>query len=91
MATHSIRCTLGTSSNAVNCTDPRSLRHHIDVLRDRLPPEESTSVEIVHLAQQLGRMADQSPQSQPIDRRGTPKVLYASQDRASLAGSPRPP
>lgn len=51
------------------------IKHEIKLLRDRLPLEEDTSVEIVHLCQQLhGGVADQPLRPRPLDR-GRLKLL----------------
>jgi hypothetical protein len=75
MATRSILHMRGTSSFAASLTDKvEHLRHEIALLRDRLPPEESTSVEIVWLCQQLHRMPVQPPRVSRLDRRGRQKL-----------------
>jgi hypothetical protein len=71
MATPSTLFTLGTSSRIKGCTERAALRYQIALLRDRLPPHEATSLEIVHLEQVLGWMPVQHPRSQPLDGRGS--------------------
>ena len=69
MATPSTLPTLGSSSRVKGWIERAALHYQIALLRDRLPPHEATSLEIVHLEQVLGRMAVQHPRSQPLNRR----------------------
>jgi hypothetical protein len=60
MATPSTLPTLGTSRRVKGCIERAALHYQIALLRDRLPPHEATSLEIVHLEQVLGRMTSPS-------------------------------
>ena len=71
MATPSTLPTLAASSSVNGYPEREAIRHQIALLRDRLPPLEATSLEIIHLEQVLGRMAVQHPRSQALDRRGS--------------------
>ena len=73
MAIPSTRTTLGTLSGVKSRTERDALRHQIAMLRDRLPPHEATSIEIVHLEQMLCEMPVQPPRPRLLDRRGASK------------------